>query len=107
MSGKVSLGDVVVLEHPFMCDEHIIGRIAAPPTKSTVMVEYWNRRRNEWSDEPRRRKATAIVGRIAGEPALTAARLQSANAELTASINRARASYARTIRSFVEQDPRP
>ena len=105
MSGYAQ-GDIVVLEHPLF-DEHIIGRIAAPPTKSTVVIEYWNRRSGGWSDDPRRRKATSIVGRLAGDVTLTAERLQSATGELAASLKRARASYVRTVHALVEQAPRP
>lgn len=104
--GKLTyaVGDAVIISHSHLYDEHIVAMIDARPTRSTVMVRAWLQHREEWSDEPKRRKLDAIVGKVNGGAAQVAARLVSASAELNASRRRAEVAYGRTIRALAAGD---
>ncbi|ARK07530.1 hypothetical protein LAV_00155 [Sphingobium phage Lacusarx] len=100
---NLSIGDLVVIEHPHAHYAHVVARIARNPTDRTVMVIYF--KSSGWSDEPRRRNLEAVQGKlpIGADPATVSERLQRYAQRLRDAEKAARTSYHTDVSLLVEQ----
>lgn len=101
------LNKIVVMEHPSFCDTHVIAKVVKQ-TKATVVVRYWNPRREMWHDEEKTRRLThskmiiTILGSEIPDPKikLMYERMVSAQAEMNRRIKAAKSTYAQFMKEM-------
>ena len=103
------LNKVVIMEHPFIYDTHVVAKVVKQ-TKATVVVQYWNPRRNQWNDEEKSRRLTtssSSITRIVGEDplpedklALLQERITLAKAEMDRWQRAAKVAYLKFVKEL-------
>ena len=101
------LNKIVVMEQQFSYDKHVIAKVVKQ-TKATVVVRYWNPRREMWHDEEKTRRLThskmiiTILGSEIPDPKikLMYERMISAQAEMNRRIKAAKSTYAQFMKEM-------
>ena len=101
------LNKIVVMGHQFSYDKHVIAKVVKQ-TKATVVVRYWNPRRETWDDEEKTRRLahsatiTTILGSEIPDPKvkLIYEHLVSAQAEMDRRIKANKATYAQFVKEM-------
>ena len=101
------LNKIVVMEHPSFCDTHVIAKVVKQ-TKATVVVRYWNPRREMWHDEEKTRRLThsKMIITILGSEIpdhkvkLMYERMLSAQAEMNHRVKEAMANYHQFVKEM-------
>ena len=101
------LDKIVVMEHSFSYDKHVIAKVVNQ-TKATVVVRYWNPRRETWDDEEKTRRLahsmiiTTILGSEIPDPKvkLIHEHLVSAQAERDRRIKANKATYTQFVKDM-------
>ena len=82
------LNKVVIMEHPLSHDNHVLAKVVKQ-TKATVVIQYWNPRQNQWSDNEitRRLITSSTITRIVGDDPLPVDKLALLQERLTSAKN--------------------
>ena len=78
------LNKIVIMEHPMFYDTHVLVKVVKQ-TKTTIVVQYWNPRRNRWGDEEiiRRPITSNTITRIVGDDPLPVDKLALLQKQIT------------------------
>ena len=78
------LNKIVIMEHPAFYDTHVLAKVVKQ-TKATVVIQYWNPRQNQWSDNEitRRLITSSTITRIVGDDPLPVDKLALLQKQIT------------------------